>query len=175
MFKPLTLATVTALAWAGSLQAASVNLCWRGAGGYTMTGRMTLPDSTMFKTIVTEDDVTAFKISGYHRGKLIGNWDAATRNTDTTWHLRFDPAGMVFLTGGRFAGFSSQGWNANGEVTNCGTVGFGFNTGNYGQDICVNGVYIAESSIAPDAPLLATLDPVSPDCRNAAVVSKAIR
>jgi len=27
-----------------------------------MTGRMTLPDAAMFKTILTEDDITAFKI-----------------------------------------------------------------------------------------------------------------
>jgi hypothetical protein len=69
---------------------------------------------------------------------------------------------MIFLTGGSFAGFASQGWNANGDVTDCGTPGFGFNSGNFAQDICLNGAYVEASSIAPDTPLLATLNPEPP-------------
>jgi hypothetical protein len=157
------------------LQAADLNLCWTGAGGYTMTGRMALPDAAMFKTIVTQNDITRFKISGYQNGKFLGAWDSANRGVDTTWHLRFDPAGMVFLTGGRFAGVASQGWNADGNVMDCGTPGFGFNAGNFAQDICVNGAYVAASSIAPDTPLFATRNPVTPDCRNTAAVSRANR
>ena len=65
-----------------------------------MTGRMALPDAAMFKTIVTQNDITRFKISGYQNGKFLGAWDSENRDADTTWHLRFDPAGMVFLTGG---------------------------------------------------------------------------
>ena len=137
-----------------------------------MTGRMTVPDGAMFQAILTERDVTAFKISGYYKGQLVGTWNSADRQDDTTWHLRFDPAGMTFLTGGSFAGTASQGWNADGTSNDCGNPGFGFNSGNYGQDICVNGAWIEQSSIAPDAPLLATLDPVTPDCRNTAAVSK---
>jgi len=156
-------------------QAATLNLCWKGGGGYTMTGRMTLPDAAMFRSILTEDDITGFKISGYHKGRLLGTWDASTRSKDTTWHLRFDPAGLIFLTGGRFASFASQGWNADGNVSNCGNPGFGFNAGNFAQDICVNGTFIEASSIDPDTPLLATLDPVTPDCRNTAAVSRAKR
>ena len=52
-------------------------------------------------------------------------------------------------------------------------LGFGFNSGNFAQDICLNGAYVEASSIAPDTPLLATLDPVTPDCRNTAAVSRA--
>ena len=159
----------------GPAQAAELNFCWKGGGGYTMTGRMSLPDAAMFKTILTEDDINGFKISGYHKGTLLGTWDSAERGPDATWHLRFDPAGMLFLTGGRFASFASQGWNADGGVGNCGAQGFGFNSGNYGQDICVNGTYIENSSIAPDTPLVATLDPVTPNCRNTAAVSRARR
>jgi hypothetical protein len=48
----------------GPAQAAELNFCWLGGGGYTMTGRMSLPDAAMFKTILTEDDITGFKISG---------------------------------------------------------------------------------------------------------------
>ena len=140
-----------------------------------MTGRMSLPDAAMFKTILTETDINGFKISGYHKGQLLGTWDSAQRGPDTTWHLRFDPAGMVFLTGGRFASFASQGWNADGQADNCGTSGFGFNSGDFTQDICVNGSYVEASSVAPDTPLTATLDAVTPDCRNTAAVSKAPR
>lgn len=159
----------------GPAQAAELNFCWKGGSGYTMTGRMSLPDAAMFKTILTEDDISRFKISGYHKGQLLGTWDSAQRAPDTTWHLRFDPAGMLFPTGGRFASFASQGWNADGDVENCGPSGFGFNSGNFSQDICVNGSYIEDSSIAPGTPLLATLDPVTPDCRNTAAVSRAQR
>lgn len=134
-----------------------------------------MPDSAMFKTILTEADVTRFKISGYHNGQLIGTWDSDARNANTTWHLRFDPAGMIFLTGGRFPNFASQGWNADGNVTGCGTPGFGFNAGDYSQDLCLNGTYITDSQIDPDTPLVATFDPVTPDCRNTAAVSKKNR
>ncbi len=171
----LQLASILIAGVAGPIQAAELNLCWRGGGGYTMTGRMTLPDEAMFKTILTEDDITNFKISGYLKGRLIGTWNSAQRNADTTWHLRFDPAGMIFLTGGRFASFASQGWNADGDVENCGVNGFGFNSGSFAQDICVDGKYIEASSVPPDTPLLATLDPVTPDCRNTAAVSRAQR
>lgn len=175
MVKTLTLSAIVAVTCAGTLHAATLNLCWRGGGDYTMTGRMTLPDAAMHKTLVTEADISKFKISGYLNGQLIGIWNMDQRGPDTTWHLRFDPAGMSFPTGGSFAGIASQGWSANGDVTDCGRNGFGFNTGNYGQDVCIDGTYIAASSIAPDTPLLATLDPVSPDCRNTAAISKAIR
>ena len=162
------------LALCGPLQAAELNLCWVGANGYTMTGRMSLPDEAMFKTIVTEDDVTRFKISGYLNGTLIGTWDSRQRKSGDTWHLRFDPAGLVFPTGARFAATASQGWNTDGSGSNCGAQGFGFNTGDYGQDLCLNGVYVEQSTVAPDTPLIATFDPVTPDCRNTAPVSKEI-
>jgi hypothetical protein len=77
-------------------------------------------------------------------------------------HLRFDPQQMVFLTGGSFQGLHPQDWNANGNVTNCGKPGFGFNSGNYAQDICVNGTYIQASSIDPATPLTATFPPSCP-------------
>ena len=172
LFPKLKLSIAIAVGLAGPAASAEINLCWRGEGGYTMTGRMTVPDSAMFRAILTQDDVSRFKVSGYLKGQLIGQWDSQTRANSDTWHLRFDPAGMTFLTGGRFAGTASQGWNADGTSENCGNPGFGFNSGNFGQDLCVNGMWIEASSIAPDTPLLATLDPVTPDCRNTAAVSK---
>lgn len=160
------------LVLSGPASAAEINLCWRGAGGYTMTGHMSVPDAAMFKAILTEADVTRFKISGYLKGQLLGNWDSRSRASGATFHLRFDPAGMTFLTGDNFPSTASQGWNADGTSQNCGSPGFGFNSGNFGQDICVNGSWIETSTIDPATPLLATLDPVSPDCRNTAAVSK---
>ncbi len=155
-----------------SAMAADVNFCWLGANGYSMTGRMQYPDAKQYQAVLTEDDLTRFKIAGYLSGQLIGTWDMAQATPDTTWHLRFDPMGMTFLTGGSFAGTHSQGWNANGDVTDCGNPGFGFNSGNYAQDVCVNGVYVAASSIEPATPFIATLNPVTPDCRGVTMTSK---
>lgn len=165
--------TLVATVFPLTAEAANVNFCWRGESGYTMTGRMQIPDEKMFKAIVTEADVTGFKIAGYYHGQLLGTWDKHQVAQGTTWHLRFDPMGMTFLTGGSFAGTHSQGWNADGNVQNCGSPGFGFNSGNYAQDICVNGTYIETSSIEPATPFLATMGPVMPDCRNTIPMSKA--
>ncbi|WP_372804030.1 hypothetical protein [Loktanella salsilacus] len=156
-----------------SATAANLNFCWIGAGGYTMTGRMQLPDDQMHAPIVTQDDVTRFKISGYYQGKFLGAWDMSQAAAGTTWHMRFDPQQMAFLTGGSFQGPHSQGWNANGDVIDCGSPGFGFNSGNYAQDICVNGTYIQASSIDPATPLMATFSPVTPDCSTAILTSKS--
>ncbi|SEQ73592.1 hypothetical protein SAMN05428995_10748 [Loktanella sp. DSM 29012] len=157
---------------AGPATAETLNFCWTGANGYTMTGRMTIAETAMARTIVTERDVTGFKIAGYHRGQLLGTWDMATRAPSATWHLRFDPLSLTFLTGGSFSGTNSQGWNADGNVENCGNPGFGFNSGNYAQDICLNGVYVADSSIDPATPLRATRAAVSPRCQAAMPLSK---
>ncbi|RYH02041.1 hypothetical protein EU805_12390 [Salipiger sp. IMCC34102] len=159
------------LAVARPLAAETLNFCWTGANGYTMTGRMTLSDAAMRKPIVTQGDVSAFKIAGYRNGALLGTWNAQDAGPETTWHLRFDPATMTFPTGGSFTGPRSQGWNANGEVTDCGLGGFGFNSGNYGQDICVNGAYISASTIDPATPFVATRAPVTPECDSVAPIS----
>ena len=148
-----------------SATAAEFNFCWAGAGGYTMTGRIAFPDDLLDAPIITERDVTAFEITGYEHGVAIGRWSMSDRTPSTTWHLRFDPETLTFPTGGSFPGERSQGWNANGEVTDCGRRGFGFNSGNYAQDICLYGVWIAQSSIPPETPFRATPNAVTPDCR----------
>lgn len=153
--------------------AADFHFCWVGGNGYTMTGRITIPDARMSDAIVTETDITAFKISGYQEGTLLGTWSHTQAAPNTTWHLRFDPITMTFLTGDRFATMRSQGWNANGQVQDCGNPGFGFNAGSYAQDICVNGRYIAESSIAPDTPLFVSQSAVTPTCNDALLFSKS--
>lgn len=159
--------------FAAPASAANLNFCWNGANGYTMTGRMQVPDSKMSNAIITEDDVTAFKISGYLEGSLIGTWDMRQRGPDTTWHLRFDPITLTFLTGGSFDTTRSQGWNADGNVRNCGSPGFGFNSGNWAQDVCVNGEYVSDSSIPPDTLFTATTGPVTPTCDVPNIVSKS--
>ena len=153
--------------------AADLSFCWTGANGYTMTGKMRVAPDAMDGGIVTENDLTAFKIAGYRDGKLLGTWDMTQRDPQTTWHLRFDSDTMTFLTGGSFQSLHSQGWNANGNVSDCGTPGFGFNSGNYAQDICVNGRYLSDSSIDPTTPLRAGTGPVSPTCGSTMLMSKS--
>ena len=172
MLRQIVLPLVLSLC-ATTATAADFSFCWTGGNGYTMTGRMQVPDALMSNAILTEEDVTSFKIAGYLEGTLLGTWDMTQHTAQTTWHLRFDPIAMTFLTGGRFATTRSQGWNADGEVENCGNPGFGFNSGSYAQDICVNGQYIADSSIAPETPLIATFGAVTPTCERVSVTSKS--
>lgn len=155
-----------------TLNAATLNLCWTGGSGYTMTGRMELPDSAMRKSLVTEADVTAFQITGYLNGTKVGAWNLHDKGPKTTWFLRFEPDTLNFPVGGNYGSLVSQGWNADGDVDDCGTPGFGFNSGNYAQDVCINGTYMHESSIDPVTPLVATYDPVTPECQSAAALSK---
>ena len=159
-------------AFTGVANAAVLNICWVGGAGYTMTGRMELPDKAMRKPIVTEADVTAFQITGYLDGAKVGSWNLKQRGPNTTWFLRFEPETLNFPVGGNFGSLVSQGWNADGNVDDCGNPGFGFNSGNFAQDVCINGVYIRDSSIDPFTPLVATYDPVTPDCRATPALSK---
>ena len=168
----LPLATLL-IALAAPAPAAQFDFCWLGANGYTMTGTIAFPDPLMNAPLVTEDDVTAFRITGYRDGIVIGAWSMEDRGPDTTWHLRFRPADLTFLTGGSFRGPESQGWNADGGVTDCGDPGFGFNSGNYSQDVCVNGIWVEESGVPPPTPFRASRGPVTPDCRGPDLISGA--
>lgn len=163
MIKSIATALMVSVA-ATSVQALDLHFCWTGGGGYTMVGQMKLPEGAMSRGIITEQDVTAFRIDGFHQGQRIGGWDMSQRAADTTWHLRFDPVGLEFLTGDHFSGTRSQGWNANGAVNNCGEGGFGFNSGSAAQDICLGGRYVSASSIAPDTPLMARIGPFPGSC-----------
>ncbi|WP_296422792.1 hypothetical protein [Yoonia sp.] len=156
---------------ANPTQAADYYFCWTGSNNYTMTGQMTVPDAALSKPIVTADDVTRFKIAGYRDGKLLGKWDMAARGPDDTWVLNFDPATNSFLPGDTPLLGYSQGWNANGDTDNCGPGGFGFNSGGYAQDFCVNNVWIEESGIDPPTPFLVSPTPVDPFCRIIAPLS----
>ena len=145
--------------------AADFYFCWQGANGYTMTGQMTIIPTALNKPVVTQNDVSLFKIAGYQNGSLLGKWDIATRIEGASWLLNFDPARREFMTPGDLGLGVSQAWNANGDATDCGTPGFGFNLGNFAQDFCFNGVWVEASGMPPETPFLVSPVPVDPLCR----------
>ena len=134
---------------------ARFQFCWTGASGFTMEGIIGFPGKLLGTGIITQDDVTEFRIFGYHNGAPIGSWSLEERTTETSWTLFFDTNSIAFPMGGYFLEQSYQEWNANGQVNDCGIPGFGFNGGNWAQDVCIDNVWIEESSIDPDTPLQA--------------------
>jgi hypothetical protein len=158
-------AVAAALALFGTqVQAVDFYFCWDGANGYTMTGQMSLNPAALSQPLVTEADVTEFRIAGYLDGVLIGKWDMQTRTENSPWFLTFDPTRSAFLTPGELGLGISQAWNAGGNADDCGDPGFGFNLGNYAQDFCLNGVWVEESGMPPETPFLVSPIPVSPIC-----------
>lgn len=140
---------------AAPAQAASFHFCWVGGGGYTMTGRITFPDALLNTGLISEADVTGFSILGFHDGIPVGSWSLDRLKPHTTWILSFDTDSLAFPTGGIRSQNSYQAWNANGQVNDCGPGGFGFNGGNWAQDVCIDNTFIEVSSIDPDTPLQA--------------------
>ena len=126
--------------------------CWLGASGWSLRGEMTVRDGAMSQPRVTEADVTRFWIEGFHNDRPVGKWNLADRTPSTSFNVNYDPAARAFVTGGWSNSDEGQQWNANGDVTDCGTPGFGFNSGASGQDVCVNGVWIMDSTIPADTP-----------------------
>lgn len=153
---------------AAPAQAVELQFCWRGAAGYSMTGLMRFPDALRDAALVTQDDITAFEITGWRHGERLGHWSLEALGPDTSWLLSFDPIAMRFpMTGiGVF-----QAWNAGGAVDDCGSPGFGFNAGNGGQDVCVDGRFVTESTIPWETPLYAGTTPVTPACDGAPMLS----
>ncbi|MBP1804991.1 hypothetical protein [Rubellimicrobium aerolatum] len=159
--------------WAQPSQAALVHFCWAGSSGYTMVGSMEFPDALAGAEVVTEADVTRFKIAGFKDGSPIGTWDATTRAPDDTWYLRYWPRLMQFPTNGEVPGPFDQGWNADGTAADCDEGEFGFNAGNYAQDFCLSGVWVEESGVEPQKPFIAqTTAPTDPECAGPALLSK---
>jgi hypothetical protein len=150
---------------ASNAHAADFYFCWLGANDYTMTGQMSLTSSAISKPIITQDDVTLFKIAGYQEGTLLGKWDMQTRADGASWLLHFDPARSVFMTPDDVGLGVSQAWNANGDADDCGNPGFGFNLGNYAQDFCLNGQWVEESGMPPETTFFVSPTPVDPQCR----------
>ena len=168
-----TIALVSLLATPAD--AVVIHICWQGSNGYTMTGRIEFPDSLLTAPIVTQADITAFRITGYLEGQLLGKWDLSDLTPTTTRYLRYDPVTMTFPTTATNLSATGidQGWNANGDVTDCGSPGFGFNAANYAQDICLNGIWVEPSGVPPETPFKASaVAPFTPDCAGPALVSK---
>jgi len=138
---------------ASPAMAADFEFCWIGANGFTLEGRMSVPDTALAQNLITEDDVTTFTITGRHDGLPIGGWSASKRATNTSWNLNFDPQSMTFATGGFSTSDQGQQWNASGSVNNCGVDGFGFNAGASGQDLCLHNTYRRDSTVARDTPI----------------------
>lgn len=149
------------LALATPAQSATHGFCWRGENGYRMEGFLSYPDA-MRGRVVTERDVTGFGITGWKDDAYLGRWSLKQRGPGTSWVLRFDTRTLSFPMGGLPQEGSYQAWNANGIVTDCGDPGFGFNGGNAAQDVCVDGEFRRDSSIAPDTPLAIAPDPSDP-------------
>ena len=165
---------LSALATPG--RAAMVHLCWLGANGYSMTGSMEFPDALLDADLITEADVTAFRIAGFKDGELIGTWDAMAREPDDTWYLRYFPRDWHFPTNGEVPGPFDQGWNADGTAMDCDEGEFGFNAGNYAQDFCLSGEWIEESGVPPATPFIAQgTPPTDPGCQGEALLSKGRR
>lgn len=135
-------------------QAARLQFCWIGANGYTMEGIIGFPETLLGTGIITEKQVTEFRIQGYHEGLPIGFWSLSMLTPETSWTLRFDTDSLAFPMGGSREQQTYQEWNANGEVNDCGaTGGFGFNGGNWAQDVCIDNTWISDSSVDPFTPL----------------------
>ena len=96
--------------WAQPSQAALVHFCWAGSNGYTMTGSMEFPDGLLEADVVTQDEVTRFRIAGFRDGQLIGTWDLSEREPNDTWYLRYFPRTMQFPTNGEIFGPFDQGF-----------------------------------------------------------------
>lgn len=158
------------LAAASPAQAITRFFCWQGGGGYTMTGRFSYPDELSNRPVIRESDVTEFEIIGYFEGDYIGSWDVLRLNDDTSWLLRYDQRSGFFPLKGSSGLY--QMWNANGFVNDCGNPGFGFNAGNGGQDVCVDGTYIATSTIDWDTPIVTQDDMPIPTCAGPMILGR---
>ena len=127
--------------------AADFEFCWEGANGYRMEGIMRIDDALLNRSILTEDDIGTFFIQGFKDDIALGAWDMSQMTPTTSWHLSFDPPGMVFPTGGMHDSDKGQAWNAGGRADDCGDPGFSFNSGTNAQDLCVNNVWHTDSMI----------------------------
>ncbi|UWQ21894.1 hypothetical protein [Jannaschia sp. W003] len=152
--RPLLLAALAAT----PAQAATHAFCWQGEAGYRIEGTISLPDGA--RGILTEVDLTDFRIRGFRDAEPLGTWRLG--NGPGPVVIRFDADRLLFPTGGDPALGTYQAWNAGGTVDDCGDPGFGFNGGNLAQDVCVDGTFAEESGIPPATPLRIAPDPSNP-------------
>ncbi|MEM1272484.1 MAG: hypothetical protein AAGF88_01635 [Pseudomonadota bacterium] len=164
----LTLALTSA---AKPAETARFEFCWIGNSGYTMQGVIGFPAELLGTGIITDAQVTEFRIVGLLNDVPVGAWSLGDLTPTTSWELYFDTTTLEFPTGGYSGAQSYQQWNANGEVNDCGVGGFGFNGGNLYQDVCIDNTWITDSSIAPATPFPAAGPGERARCANARPVS----
>ncbi|MEC7762243.1 MAG: hypothetical protein VX874_10080 [Pseudomonadota bacterium] len=143
--------TFLSLPVAAHAEDAIYRFTWQGAGGYAFDGAMSFDASKLGGGRIHEGDVQCFVIEG-RRGEVpVGRWALGMLIPETTWLLTFDTGVEEFVTYG-LGDPMPQAWNMDGYGTDCGEGGFGFNIGNYAQDICIGGTLIADSQMPPVAP-----------------------
>ena len=171
--KQIALAAAALLAaQTATAETARFQFCWIGANGYTMEGMIEFPDALLNTGIISEREVTGFRIQGFHDGLPIGFWSLDMMTPETSWTVSFDTRSLRFPTGGSRSQQTYQEWNANGEVNDCGAEGgFGFNGGNWAQDVCIDNTWIEASSIDPFTPLQAYSMDVRLNCDPAVPIS----
>ena len=150
---------------------ARFQFCWVGEGGYTMRGMIGFPSDLLGTGIITQAQVTEFRIVGFRDDLPVGSWSLDQLTPTTSWELYFDTRTLEFPTGGYSLEQSYQQWNANGEVNDCGPGGFGFNGGNLYQDVCIDNTWVTESSIEPATPFPVAGPGEEARCANALPVS----
>lgn len=168
----LIVAVLALVPMATAVLAETRYLCWQGASGYTMTGRFAYPDRLAGRALIREGDITDFAIRGFRDGKPVGAWSLDALEAGTSWRVRYDPQRHLFVLEGRDGLY--QMWNANGAVDDCGTPGFGFNAGNGGQDVCVDGRFVTASTIDPATPLVSYARPQPRDCIGTPLLGKTM-
>ncbi|EAR49841.1 hypothetical protein OG2516_06037 [Oceanicola granulosus HTCC2516] len=161
---------------AGAQGLESYRFKWIGANGYRLAGGMAFdPAAAGDDGLIREDAVECFFIEGYRHDRPLGRWGLAALREETTFYLEFDPRTRRFSLPSEEAPVT-QGWNMDGVGDNCGAGGFGFNVGNYAQDICLDNRLIADSQIDPWTELRAVPDPglAMPDdaCRGPVLMMK---
>jgi hypothetical protein len=174
MLRPFIAAfAILTLATAARGEDVAYSFTWEGAGGYVMHGALAF-DAASAGPLVRENDVQCFVIEGFRDDEPIGRWALGQLTEETTWTLTFSPAQSAFVVYSPMATMP-QAWNMDGFGENCGDPGFGFNIGNFAQDLCVDGELARESQIAPARPFPATRDDgyvfPSDGCRSALMLS----
>ncbi|MEM6487740.1 MAG: hypothetical protein AAF677_05620 [Pseudomonadota bacterium] len=132
---------------------AEFTFTWTGSNGYSLSGVLVIDRRLLCTGVITGDQVSAFEIRGFLDGASLGTWSLEDLTPATSWNLNFDTVEFLFPTGGDDWGPEGQQWNASGAVDDCGKPGFGFNSGNAGQDVCVDDVFRRASTIDRYTPL----------------------
>ncbi|MEM9317646.1 MAG: hypothetical protein AAGA70_01410 [Pseudomonadota bacterium] len=156
---------------AQTAETARFEFCWFGNSGYTMRGVIGFAADLLGTGVITEAQVTEFRIVGLLNEVPVGSWSLDQLTPTTSWELYFDTRSLEFPTGGSSIEQSYQQWNANGEVNDCGPGGFGFNGGNLFQDVCIDNTWITDSSIEPATPFPAAGPGEEANCANQVPVS----